>query len=335
MFLSWDNHSDEFFTLTPGNDVHHWLFLVATMRQSLVKSAEEGFITLFTLRDDNKGWHDEIANQCNLLIIIQRDDIGKITGKTLPVCLQRKKSTRTSLEMQVVWSRSSTLRTIIEYHQVAVQTQESMHLTIVLINELILVFACRDREMDWQDRERIHQKLELIVYLLHHLFFRTIASTEEARALAQSLLVDFGSRANHTSRIPLQLHKLRERLGLYVLEVAITMSSLLPLLQLSIEESGNTAIFHDISLSQQHLLTCLQLHGAQTVFIKIIGVHLFYTKGSIRVSPPATTEVEFLIDSADAVAARESQAHRIVLAIAGIRKRYLSSQRGKESTRSA
>ena len=177
--------------------------------------------------------------------------------------------------------------------------------------------------MDWQDRERIHQQLELVVYLLHHLFFRTIGSTEKARALAQCLLVDFGS------------HKLRERPGLYVLEVAITMSSLLPLLQLPIEESGNTAIFHDISLSQQHLLTCLQLHGAQTVFIKIIGVHLFYTKGSIRVSSPATTEVEFLIDSADAVAARESQAHRIVLAIAGIRKRYLSSQRGKESTRSA
>ena len=119
-----------------------------------------------------------------------------------------------------------------------------------------------------------------------------------------------------------------------MLEVAITMASLVPLLQLSIKETGDTAIFHNISLSQQHLLTCLQLHGAQTVFIKIIGVHLFYTESCIRISTPTATEVKFLIDSADAIAARESQAHRIVLAIAGIWKLYLSCQRGKESTRS-
>ena len=82
------------------------------------------------------------------------------------------------------------------------------------------------------------------------------------------------------------------------------------------------------------MLACLQFHGAQTVLIQVVGVHLLHTEGCITVASPAAAEVEFVVDSADTVTARECQSQRIVLTIRGIRKLDLSDQRSEEGARS-
>ena len=80
-----------------------------------------------------------------------------------------------------------------------------MHLAIVLIDGLILMLAGRNGEMHRKNWERIHQQMEVFIYLLRHLLLWTVAVAEEARALAQGLPVYLGSRAHDAGRIPLQL----------------------------------------------------------------------------------------------------------------------------------
>ena len=117
-----------------------------------------------------------------------------------------------------------------------------------------------------------------------------------------------------------------------MLQVAEAMTGISPFLQLSVEESGDAAVFHDIRLALHHLLAGHQFHGAQTVFIEIVGIHPVDAQGGIRIASPATAEIKLVVDSADAVAARESQSQGVVLAIAGVRELHLSYQRGKEGT---
>ena len=105
-------------------------------------------------------------------------------------------------------------------------------------------------------------------------------------------------------------------------------------LQLAVEETRDAAVFHNVGLAQQHVLACLQFHGAQTVLIQVVGVHLIHAEGCITVASPAAAEVEFVVDSADTVTARESQSQRIVLTIRGVRKLDLSDQRSEEGARS-
>ena len=124
-------------------------------------------------------------------------------------------------------------------------------------------------------------------------------------------------------------------MGLHMLEIAEAVTGISPFLHLAIEETGDTAIFHYISLALQHLLARLQLHGAKTVLIKIIGIYLIDTQGSITISSPTTAEVKFIVDSANTVATREHQSQGIVLTITGIRKLNLTDQWGKKGTRSA
>ena len=104
-------------------------------------------------------------NQGNLFVIIQRNDISKVARKSLPISLQGQDATGTSLEMKMIRSRSATLRTVIEHHQLAMQAQEPVHLTIILIDRLWLMLSCRNRKVNRQNRERIHQEKEAFIYL--------------------------------------------------------------------------------------------------------------------------------------------------------------------------
>ena len=139
--------------------------------------------------------------------------------------------------MQMVWSRGTALRTVVEYHQFAVQTQKSVHLAIVLEDGLRLMLACRNREMYRKDRERIDQQVETFVYLLGHLYLRTVLLAEEAWTLIEGLLVYLGTCAHDAGRVPLQLEKVGESLALHVLQVAVAMAGILPSLQLAVEEA--------------------------------------------------------------------------------------------------
>ena len=118
-----------------------------------------------------------------------------------------------------------------------------------------------------------------------------------------------------------------------MLQVAEAMAGISPFLQLSVEEARDAAVFHDIRLALHHLLAGHQFHGAQTVFVEIVGIHPVDAQGGIRIASPATAEIQLVVDSADAIAARESQSQGVVLAIAGVRELHLSYQWGKEGAR--
>ena len=83
------------------------------------------------------------------------------------------------------------------------------------------------------------------------------------------------------------------------------------------------------------MLTSLNFEGAQTILIQIVGIHLLHGKGRIAVSSPAAAEVEFVIDTSDAIMAGESQAEGIVLAITGVGELQLSQDRSEECTGSS
>ena len=205
MLLSRNHHRDEFIALSPSHNVHHRLGLSTTQRHGSVKTVEEHLVALLTLRDDDEGRNHEVVNHGYLLFIVQRDDVGKIARKALPIGLQRQDAARTCLEMKMIRGRGTALRTIVEHHQFAMQREEAMHLAIVLIDGLILMLAGRNGEMHRKDWERIHQQMEVFIYLLRHLLLWSVAVAEEARAFAQGLPVYLGSRTHDAGRIPLQL----------------------------------------------------------------------------------------------------------------------------------
>ena len=215
------------------------------------------------------------------------------------------------------------------------EREEAMHLAIILVDGLWLMLLGWYGEVDGQDREWIDQELESVVYLLSHLHLRSVLITEEARAFAQGLLIYLGSRAHDASWVPLELYQLGELLGLHMLEVTEAMAGILPFLQLAIEEARDATILHDVCLALEHLLASLQFHGAQAVLVEIVGIHTVNAQRGITVASPATTEIEFVIDSADAITARESQAEGIVLTIGGVRELDLANQWGKEGARCA
>ena len=80
------------------------------------------------------------------------------------------------------------------------------------------------------------------------------------------------------------------------------------------------------------MLTGVQLHGAQAVFIQVVGINLIDRKRCIGIASPAPAEIEFGIDSADAIMTREHQAKGIVFAIGSVGELYLTKQGREEGT---
>ena len=119
---------------------------------------------------------------------------------------------------------------------------------------------------------------------------------------------------------------------LHLLQVTIASSSVFPRLYLTVEESQDGAVGHDVLLAFSHLLTCGDLESAQAVFIQVVGVDFLYAQRGVAVASPSSAEVQFVEDSSYAVSAREDKAECIVLAVACIRELYLSEQRGEEGT---
>ncbi len=102
VLLPWDDHADKLIALSPSYDVHHWLCLIATNRHRLIETTEQSLVAILALRNDDEGWNHEIPDYRNLLLIIERDDIGKVAREALPVGLQWQDATRTSLEVKMI-----------------------------------------------------------------------------------------------------------------------------------------------------------------------------------------------------------------------------------------
>ena len=233
----------------------------------------------------------------------------------------------------MVGGAGSTFRTVIEYHQLGVSLQNLVHLTIVRQYALRLVLACGNGEVHRQYRERIYQQLELLVKGLRHLLLRAVLRTEEARAVGDGRPVDFGSRADDSSRIELDFCRVfayRKLTHLHILKFVVTLSGIVPFLQLAVEEPEQTAVAVAVVVMAVLQLACRNLQRAQAVLVEVVGVDLLDAQCMVAVATPSATEVQLGEDSSYAVAATESQSHGIVLAVACIREFYLPSQWGEE-----
>ena len=81
-------------------------------------------------------------------------------------------------------------------------------------------------------------------------------------------------------------------------------------------------------------LSCSYLLGAQTVFIMVVCSYAFGAEGGIAVALPAATEIDGLVDAAQAIGTADSNAHGIVLAITHVGESYLADDGSVEGTRS-
>ena len=102
VLLSRDDDADKLVAFSPGDDVHHGLALVATHRHGAIEAMEEFLVAVLALRDDDEGRHEEVAQHGNLLLVVERDDVGEVAREALPVGLQGQHAACASLEVQVV-----------------------------------------------------------------------------------------------------------------------------------------------------------------------------------------------------------------------------------------
>ena len=111
------------------------------------------------------------------------------------------------------------------------------------------------------------------------------------------------------------------------------LSRFVPSFKLTVEEALQGAIHRHIVLTSYELLACRHFKRAQTVFVQIVGIHLFHAQGGIAVAIPTAAEVEFVVDSAYTVLATECKSEGIILAITCVGELYLPYKRREECTR--
>ncbi len=208
-----------------------------------------------------------------------------------------------------------------------------MYLAIGLAYLLRLVLHRGDGKVDRQDGEGVYQQVVLVIDRFLKLLFRAILLAEETRALCHRLLIDTGSCRHHPGRVPLYLHARSthyQLAGLYIAQVVVALSGIVPLLQLTIEEAQEGRILEEFKLAFQHLLTGQDFERAQAILIEIIGINLIDTQGCIAIASPTATEIELSEDAPDTIAARELQSECIILAIRGVGETNLTEQGRKE-----
>ena len=113
----------------------------------------------------------------------------------------------------------------------------------------------------------------------------------------------------------------------------IALSGVIPFLKLAVEESQQRIVCRYVGASFLQKFSCRNLHCAQTVFIQIVGVHLFYAECRIAVASPASAKIQFLVYTAYAILAAENQSYRVILAIARVGECDLAQQRSEECPR--
>ena len=62
----------------------------------------------------------------------------------------------------------------------------------------------------------------------------------------------------------------------YSCQFAIALAHFIPHGQLTVEEAHQSRLLHPVVQSLVHPLACFQFHGAQTIFIEIVGVDFIY-----------------------------------------------------------
>ena len=206
----------------------------------------------------------------------------------------------------MVGRRGTTLRSVIEHHELRVAVEQAVHLYIELFYALRLVARGGNGVVRRQNGEGIDQKLQVVVELLLDLFLRTVLLAEETGSFGYHLAVDAGSGRDHARWVPLHLQGevlIAQLACLHISEVAVAQPCVVPFLQLAVEETLQAGVVHGVVLALAELLACQHFEGAQPVLIQVIGVHFLYAQGSIAVAAPSAAEVQLGVDAPYAVMA--------------------------------
>src|SRR5574344_1986522 len=132
---------------------------------------------------------------------------SQIAAQPLPFLLQRNYALAARLQMSMIRSCGTALRTVIEYHHLRIFSEQLIYLGIHPHNLLRLMLLGRYREVYWKDGERIYQQVISIVHHHLHLLLGAILLTQETGSLLQCLSVYLGTRRYHSCRIPLYSHR--------------------------------------------------------------------------------------------------------------------------------
>ena len=82
-----------------------------------------------------------------------------------------------------------------------------------------------------------------------------------------------------------------------------------------------------------HFYACLEFPSTDTVFVKVVSVHLYNIQRRIGIVVPAAAEVDHVVHASYLVLTREVQSQRIVFAIAGIGHFHFAQHRSVEGAR--
>ena len=160
--------------------------------------------------------------------------------------------------MSMVGSRCSALWTVIEHHHLGIFVEQVEYLAIVAKYALRLMPKRGDGEVRGEYGEGIDEQFEMLVYYLLCLFLGAVCLTEETRSLGYRLLVDTGTRGCYPRGIPLHIDGngiANEFAGFHSLQLLVSVAGIVPCLHLSVEESHQRTVYHDVCLTLKHLLT--------------------------------------------------------------------------------
>ena len=270
-----------------------------------------------------------VVDDIDAVALIDGHQWLQVAAEPWPSRLQRQLSCRARLQVQVVGSRGPASWSVVEHCDFGICLEQLMYLRIVVGYLLRLVPSRGYSKMRVEYGEWIHEDIQFCVEGLDDLFLWPVFRTEETRALADILFRHFRPRGDDASGIPL----CHERDGVVVvlqlpclhgIQVAVALLGIRPQFKLSVEEPHERIVLHIVSLSAGHALACGYLKGAQLVLVGVVGIHSLYGESGVAISSPPAAEVQFVVDTSDAVSAAESQSHGIVFAITGIGQENLS-----------
>ena len=89
----------------------------------------------------------------------------------------------------------------------------------------------------------------------------------------------------------------------YRRESLIAVKRICPQIHLAVDETVGSAFINAACATFIFLLTSLDFYGAQLVFIEVVGIDAVDGERGVAVSSPTAAEIQFIVDTSDAVIA--------------------------------
>ena len=127
-----------------------------------------------------------------------------------------------------------------------------MDLSIGLTDQLRHMLHIRNGEVDGQDGVGVDKQVVLAVDGFLELLLGTVLLAEETGPFSKGLLVDAGTCRHHSGRIPLNMERRgadHEFACLHITQIVIASTGIVPLLELTVEESQQGRVVHQFLLA--------------------------------------------------------------------------------------